>query len=125
MRKIVIQEIQSRDYSNELYDFNIDHKIMDMENMAKMFVDQDPKKMQIPANYDPIFFEWVFRQLPGDCVMAWECIRNLPPHIINNHIPDYRPGDSLKKLSQCLNSYYADPNLIIFVLHILNAWTRI
>lgn len=122
VRKTVIQEIESRDYSNELYDFNVDYKIIDVEHIAIMFAGQDPKKMQIPANYDPIFFEWVFKRLRGNCVKAWEFIRNLPPHIVGKHISVYNPGGSLKKFSHCINSYSSDPNLMVFIQHILNKW---
>lgn len=124
MLPLLANQIRNQAYSLDLYNFNIDHKILDVSHLAAKYIQYTKTThAEHPPATDDIFWDKVFSLLnlekPHN---IWIIAGQLSLEILQKHLKKSAPIYDLKSLQWCITNHTLHPNILMFVQHNLASW---
>lgn len=125
---IIKKELLKCGYSNELYNFNVEQKIISTPELAKMYIVhilQFGEVDKSPPRDDDFLWGEIFSQINiYHMDIMWRIIQSAHESVLIKHLAKCHPRYDLHALNRCLNLYSHDPRIIQFIKHTVDVWVK-
>lgn len=113
-----------QDYTTELYTSNREYNILSKSELAQLYVKKSPDLVvETPSGEDEEFWTMVMKYLCQEIPEnIWPRIRVLSENYLETYLGQCVPKYSLRSLHTCIDKYFHDSNLMVFIKHTLKSW---